>query len=130
MQKVWPFEELTESQLAATSGRDRNIIERVTFTIGPYTFRPDEKSLRKREKDAGLYLTKKEVVLLSALCRAGKRAVPWQILREEGWGKDAVVSKHALQTHIYRLRQALEADPRDPRLLETMPEGYRLNIVE
>jgi DNA-binding response OmpR family regulator len=106
-----------------------NIDEHGAFTIGPYTFRPESNSLRKWDRGAGLHLTKTEVILLTVLCRAGVHAVPWQVLREAAWGGRVVVSKHALQTHIYRLRQALEANPKDRRLLITTREGYQLKVV-
>jgi DNA-binding response OmpR family regulator len=101
----------------------------VVFAVGAYTFYPAAKSLRKREVGVRLCLTSKEARLLEVLCQAGMRAVPWWTLKDEVWGDNVAASKHALQTHIYRLRQALEADPRDPRLLVTMPEGYRLDGV-
>jgi DNA-binding response OmpR family regulator len=36
------------------------------------------------------------------------------------------VTTHTLETHIYRLRQKIEADPADARLLVTDAGGYKL----
>lgn len=96
------------------------------FTIGPYEFRPSAKQL-KGPKDNRIRLTEKEVAILKFLYRAGTRAVTRQELLNEVWGYNPSVTTHTLETHIYRLRQKIEPDPANARLLLTEGGGYRLD---
>jgi DNA-binding response OmpR family regulator len=97
------------------------------FTIGPYTFRPSAKILANPEKKQRIRLTNKEVELLKFLYQTSNGIVSRQTLLDEVWGYNAGASTHTLETHIYRLRQKLETDPAECRLLVTMPGGYQLN---
>jgi len=72
-------------------------------------------------------LTDKESAILKFLYRAGGRPVPRQILLNEVWGYNSAVTTHTLETHIYRLRQKIEPNPMQLRLLLTEVGGYRLD---
>src|ERR1700748_71656 len=74
-------------------------------------------------------LTTKEVAILKFLYRTGGEVVSRQVLLNEVWGYNAGVTTHTLETHIYRLRQKIEADPNNCKLLLTAPGGYRLNAT-
>ena len=99
------------------------------FTIGRYLFRPAAKLLLEPAKNRKVRLTEKESGILKFLHRAGGRAVPRQVLLNEVWGYNAAVATHTLETHIYRLRQKMEADPSRTRLLLTEGGGYRLDAA-
>jgi len=96
------------------------------FAIGPYLFRPAAKSLVEPTGNRRIHLTTKEVALLKFLLRAGDRVVDRQDLLNEVWGYSASATTHTLETHVYRLRQKIERDPTEPRLLLTHRKGYRL----
>src|ERR1700712_2824677 len=101
--------------------------ENATFTLGPYTFRPGAKLLIGTDKKQRLRLTAKEVDILKFLYRNANRVVSRQVLLDEVWGYKAGVTTHTLETHVYRLRQKIEVDPANCRLLMTAPGGYRLD---
>lgn len=100
--------------------------EDAVFTLGPYTFKPAMKMLTT-EDDKKIRLTEKETNILKFLYRASDGVVPRDVLLHEVWGYNAGVTTHTLETHIYRLRQKIEPDPSNARLLVTESGGYRLN---
>ena len=97
------------------------------FSIGPYTFRPAAKLLLEGPKNRKIRLTEKEAAILKYLYRADGKPVARQVLLNEVWGYNAAVTTHTLETHIYRLRQKVEPDPANARLLVTESGGYKLN---
>ena len=106
--------------------RQHSISEDASFVIGPYLFKPGEKSLTNQETDEKIRLTEKETNILKYLKRAEGIAVSRDTLLDEVWGYNAGVTTHTLETHIYRLRQKIEPDPSSARILITEPGGYRL----
>ena len=99
--------------------------EDAVFGVGPYTFRPAAKLLLD-ETERKIRLTEKETNILKFLYRAGSAVVARDVLLHEVWGYNAGVTTHTLETHIYRLRQKIEPDPSNARILVTEPGGYRL----
>lgn len=99
--------------------------ENAVFSIGPYEFRPASKLLVD-PKQRKIRLTEKETNILKYLYRASSKAVAREELLREVWGYNATVTTHTLETHIYRLRQKIEQDPNNLRLLLTEGGGYRL----
>ena len=99
--------------------------EDAVFQLGPYTFKPSMKMLIT-EDDRKIRLTEKETNILKFLYRSTDGVVARDVLLHEVWGYNAGVTTHTLETHIYRLRQKIEPDPSNARLLVTESGGYRL----
>ena len=100
--------------------------EDAIFNLGPYVFKPSAKMLITQD-DKKIRLTEKETNILKFLYRSNDKVVPRDTLLHEVWGYNAGVTTHTLETHIYRLRQKIEPDPSQARLLLTDSGGYKLN---
>lgn len=100
--------------------------EDAVFNLGPYTFRPSAKLLITSD-DKKIRLTEKETNILKFLYRATENVIPRETLLHEVWGYNAGVTTHTLETHIYRLRQKIEPDPSNAKILLTESGGYRLS---
>ncbi|MEX2451209.1 MAG: response regulator transcription factor [Rhodospirillales bacterium] len=98
------------------------------FTIGPYTFQPGNKQLIDPNSNKKIRLTDKEAAILKYLYRANDKIVSRDTLLDEVWGYNAGVTTHTLETHVYRLRQKIETDPSNAKILLTEPGGYRLAL--
>ncbi|MDP3175421.1 MAG: response regulator transcription factor [Phenylobacterium sp.] len=99
--------------------------EGAVFRLGAYEFRPSAKMLID-DGQKKIRLTEKETNILKYLYRAGEKPVSREELLAEVWGYNAGVTTHTLETHVYRLRQKIEPDPSNARLLLTEAGGYRL----
>jgi DNA-binding response OmpR family regulator len=100
--------------------------EDAVFTIGQYSFRPAAKMLVEADTEKKVRLTEKETAILKYLYRAGQRVIDRETLLHEVWGYNPGVTTHTLETHVYRLRQKIERDPSDAKLLVTETGGYKL----
>lgn len=100
-------------------------LEDMVLRIGPYEFRPAVRLLVDA-KGRKLRLTDKEASILKYLYRAGEKPVSREELLAEVWGYNAGVTTHTLETHVYRLRQKIEPEPGQAKLLLTEAGGYRL----
>ncbi len=99
--------------------------EHAVFKIGPYSFRPAVKWLA-RPDGRKIRLTEKEATILKYLYRADAKPVERKTLLHEIWGYRPDISTHTLETHIYRLRQKIEDDPAQAKMIITTPGGYKL----
>lgn len=107
--------------------RSHETSEDATFRIGPYEFKPALKVLVDQTQKK-TRLTEKETNILKYLYRAGGKPISREELLTEVWGYNAGVTTHTLETHVYRLRQKIEPDPANARLLMTDAGGYRLQF--
>ncbi len=99
--------------------------EDAVFTVGPYQFKPSQKLLTTEDAKK-IRLTEKEAAIIRYLYRAGGSVVTRDVLLEEVWGYNSGVTTHTLETHVYRLRQKIEPDPSNARLIVTESGGYKL----
>ena len=100
--------------------------EDAVFALGPYSFRLSAKMLLDADGNKTIRLTEKESAILKYLFRAGDAVIGRDELLNEVWGYNSGITTHTLETHVYRLRQKLEADPSNAQILVTEPGGYRL----
>lgn len=122
--KPFRLNELLARMRAQLRGYDSS--EDAIFKIGPYLFRPSAKQLHDPARNKRIRLTEKEAAILKFLYRAGGRPVPRNVLLNDVWGYNSNVTTHTLETHIYRLRQKIEPNPAETRILLTEAGGYRL----
>ncbi|CAN0519656.1 unnamed protein product [Laminaria digitata] len=106
--------------------RQHEMSEDALFSVGPYTFRPAIKVLQRDNGRKNIGLSDKENAILKQLYRAGDTAVTCEALYAGIWDHSAALTTHTLQTHIYRLRQKIEENPSEPRILLSEQGGYRL----
>ncbi len=100
---------------------------REKIAVGDFSLIPAEGLLiRDGRNEPPIRLTDKERDILLALERAPERTLDRKALLDAVWGYVEGVETHTLETHIYRLRQKIEPDPANPRILITDGQGYRL----
>ncbi len=104
--------------------RQADLSEDANLIIGPYQFRPVEKTL-ELEDGSKTRLTEKETNILKFLYRADGKVVPRDTLLGEVWGYAEGVTTHTLETHIYRLRQKIETE-KTGRIVVTADGGYKI----
>ncbi len=121
--KPFRFSVLLARIRAALRQHDQS--EDVVYTIGHYSFIPSTKLLETKDGDK-VRLTDKETSILKYLYRQGHDVISRDVLLKEVWGYNNRVTTHTLETHIYRLRQKIENDPANARLLVTKDGGYCL----
>ncbi len=94
--------------------------------VGPYTLDLVSSALVHDETGALLRLTDKEKHILQYLIGRRGEVIERAELLGEVWGYVEGIETHTLETHIYRLRQKIELDPAEPKILITENSGYRL----
>lgn len=72
-------------------------------------------------------LTPKEFQILRQFLESPNRLFSRQEMLNKVWGEGYALEEHALDVHIHSLRQKIESDPANPRLIVTVRGiGYKL----
>ena len=100
--------------------------EEAVITVGALTARPDARQIFKN--GAELPLKNKEYELLLFLMRHPGQVFSREDLYELIWGLESMGDNITVAVHVGRIREKLEDDPANPKLLQTVwGVGYRLN---
>ncbi|MBT5074729.1 MAG: response regulator transcription factor [Kordiimonadaceae bacterium] len=108
--------------------RQHLISEDASYPIGHYMFKPGEKILTNVETEEKIRLTEKETAILKYLKRAEGATISREKMLNEVWGYNSNVTTHTLETHIYRLRQKIEMEPSNAKIILTESGGYSMGI--
>ncbi len=88
----------------------------------------DQDARRVTWKGAVVELSPKEFTLLKVLMQNPDKTLTTEVLLNKVWGADFNGDVKTVAVHMRWLRQKLEEDPKNPKLLETVHRsGYRLN---
>jgi len=121
-----PFEigELRARMRAAMRRHASSNVNAPTYSIGPLTI--DFPTRRVALDGEVVRLSPKEYDLLQTLARSAGQVVTHKRLLAAGWGTETTDTQY-LRVYVGLLRQKIEEDPSDPRLIVTEPGvGYRL----
>ena len=125
VRKPFGFQELRAKLVAHL--REYMNSEFVILRIGDYEFLPGQLRLVSGEGRSE-HITSREAKILKFLYMAKGETVDRGELLRQVWNYSPNVHTHTLETHIYRLRQKIEANPRDTRHIKTSNGGYRLEV--
>jgi two-component system KDP operon response regulator KdpE len=117
--------ELLARLRASLRGRERRFAARTRFKAGDLEI--DFSARQVLVQGEEVRLTPREYELLRALARHAGRVVTHRQLIAAVWGADAEVDAQFVRVLVGQVRQKLEQQPSDPRILLTEPGlGYRL----
>ncbi len=93
-----------------------------------------ERQVERQETQARgrgrLRFTKRQASILKRLAAARGALVDRQTLLRDALGYHPDAQTHTLETHIWRIRQKIEADPGKPKLIVHEAGGYRLVLPD
>lgn len=103
----------------------KNLAQEHVISIGHYQLDLEQNHLLDDDEQI-IRLTDIETRILKHLYSSGPVFTPRQELLEAIWGYGENIETHTLETHIYRLRQKIESDSSDPKIVMTDDKGYYL----
>ena len=98
----------------------------VAYRFGPFDFEPGNRLLHDRELGRKIHLTAIETKLVRHLLHQPGAFADRDDLMVALWGASNGKTSHAIDSHVYRVRQKIEPDPKAPVRLVTEGRNYRL----
>lgn len=98
----------------------------VSYRFGPFDFEPGNRLLFDREAGRKIHLTAIETKLVRHLLHQPGAFADRDDLMVALWGACNGKTSHAIDSHVYRVRQKIEPDPKSPERLVTEGRSYRL----
>jgi DNA-binding response OmpR family regulator len=96
--------------------------------IGDLRIQPDNWRVFKGDRE--IRLANREFELLKFMAQNPNHVFSREQLMEKIWGYDYTGDTATVMVHINRLREKIEDDPKNPKILETVwGAGYRLNML-
>ncbi len=96
--------------------------------IGPFMLLPQKNIMEDQKEKSSVKVTDKEMDILLYLFRQSPNKVTRTDMLHNIWRYSESIETHTLETHIYRLRQKIETNPAEPKILMTDDEGYYLQL--
>ena len=123
---VKPFRQMELlSRVRALTRRGSPSGRETPLVYGELSFDPSTRQLIYGQRE--IDLTRTEGIILNSLMINADQVVTHSALAEAVWGEDYPDATNALKVHILRLRQKLEVDPSQPKLILTRAGiGYLL----
>ena len=123
---VKPFRQMELlSRIRALTRRASPLGDETPLVCGELSLDPSTRQLFYGQREIGL--TRTEGYILHQLMKNAGRVVTYSALAEAVWGEDYSEATNAIKVYILRLRQKLEADPSQPKLILTKAGiGYLL----
>ncbi len=123
---VKPFRQLELlSRVKALTRRAISSDREIPLVYGELSFDPSTRQLSYGQRE--INLTRTEGIILHSLMRNAGQVVTHSTLAEAVWGENYPDATSALKVHVLRLRQKLEVDSSQPKLILTKTGiGYLL----
>lgn len=100
-----------------------------SFFMADLEVRPAE--LRARRGETVFELSLRDIEVLKLLYANCGKVVDRDMLYNQCWGRQYLPSSRTLDQHISKLRKAIERDPRNPQIIQTVHGiGYRYDAQE
>ena len=100
----------------------------VAYRVGPFEFQPGSRVLLDRESGRKVRLTGIETQIVRFLLQQPEARADREDLMQALWGACDQRTSHAIDSHVYRIRQKIEPNPKAPVHLLTEGRIYRLMV--